>query len=121
MVTTCSPKHADLVRSFGALHVFDYKDSDVVAKIQKAAPNLAHTFDTIGNATSSSTASRALRNGTGRLCTVRPGKAHTENVAAGTVVTDVLVWTAFLKDHGYGDFKWPVCALLPVSNPDFRR
>ncbi|OJJ57337.1 hypothetical protein ASPSYDRAFT_58900 [Aspergillus sydowii CBS 593.65] len=107
VVTTCSPKHAELVRSFGAQHVFDYKDSDVVAKIQKAVPNLAHTFDTIGNATSSTTASHALRNGSGRLCTVRPGKAHTENVAAGTVVTDVLVWTAFLKDHSYGDFKWP--------------
>ncbi|KAL4801201.1 chaperonin 10-like protein [Aspergillus unguis] len=107
VVTTCSSKNADLVRSFGAQHVFDYKDGDVVEKIKKTVPDIAHIFDTIGNQTSSSTASRAFQNGTGRLCTVRPGKAHTENVTSGTVVTDVLVWTAFLKDHVYGDFKWP--------------
>ncbi|KAL4911711.1 chaperonin 10-like protein [Aspergillus aurantiobrunneus] len=107
VLTTCSPKHAELVRTYGAQHVFDYKDEEVVTKIQNAVPNLAHTFDTIGNRTSSSTASQALRGGVGKLCTVRPGKAHTENVTAGTVVTDVLVWTAFLKDHTYGDFKWP--------------
>ncbi|KAL5041770.1 hypothetical protein BDW71DRAFT_217419 [Aspergillus fruticulosus] len=59
VVTTCSPKHADLVLSYG-------------------------TF-----------------------CTVRPGKANTGNVVQGTRVTDVLVWMAFLKDHSYGEFKWP--------------
>ncbi|KAL4944148.1 hypothetical protein BDV06DRAFT_188195 [Aspergillus oleicola] len=107
VVTTCSPKHFDLVKSYGARHVFDYKDEEVIAKIKKAVPNLAHTFDTIGNSTSSATVSHALHDGVGRLCTVRPGKAHTENVTSGTTVTDVLVWTSFLKDHAYGDFKWP--------------
>ncbi|KAL5360308.1 hypothetical protein BJX96DRAFT_175169 [Aspergillus floccosus] len=89
VVTTCSPRHADLVRSYGAKHVFDYKDVDVVEKIKQAAPSLQHIFDTIGNPISSITASHALRSG-GTLCTVRPGKAHTETVAAGTRVTDVL-------------------------------
>ncbi|KAL4747506.1 hypothetical protein BDW72DRAFT_206398 [Aspergillus terricola var. indicus] len=88
VVTTCSLKHEDQVRSSGG-------------------PDLAYAFDTIGNSTSSSAASQALRDGTGTLCTVRPGKAHTESVASGTAVTDVLVWTAFLKDHSYGEFKWP--------------
>lgn len=44
----------------------------------------------------------------GTLCTVRPGKAHTENVTEQTKVTDVLVWTAFLKEHKYREFHWPV-------------
>lgn len=119
VVTTCSPKHADLVRSYGAKHIFDYKDPQVVEKIKKAAPGLKYVFDTIGQSTSSATASN-LPAGNGGLCTVRPGKANTENVADGTKVTDVLVWTAFLKDHAYGEFKWPVFSptLLPLH---FRR
>ena len=107
VVTTCSRKHADLVRSYGAKHVFDYKDPQVVQKIKQATPGVKYVFDTIGKPNSSATASNALA-GNGNLCTVRPGKANTENVADGTKVTDVLVWTAFLKDHAYGEFKWPV-------------
>lgn len=108
VITTCSPKHADLARSYGARHVFDYKDEEVVGKIKGVAPTLRYAFDTIGNTTSSPTASQALQDGIGNVCTVRPGKANTENVAPGAHVTDVLVWTAFLKDHAYGTFKWPV-------------
>ena len=117
VVTTCSPKHADLVQSYGAKYVFDYKDPDVVDKIQQVAPNTHHVFDTIGNATSSTTSSRALGGSPKNLCTVRPGKANTENVEPGTNVTDVLVWTAFLKDHSFGKFKWPVSA--PPPSPGY--
>ncbi|OOF94950.1 hypothetical protein ASPCADRAFT_507813 [Aspergillus carbonarius ITEM 5010] len=107
VVTTCSPKHFDLARSYGAKHVFDYKEPDVAKEIREVAPSLIHVFDTIGNKNSSATASHTLRPGAGTLCTVRPGKANTENVATGTRVADVLVWTALLKDHRYGEFKWP--------------
>ncbi|RAK77243.1 zinc-binding alcohol dehydrogenase family protein [Aspergillus fijiensis CBS 313.89] len=107
VVTTCSPKHAEMVRSYGARHVFDYKDDLVVDKIKEVAPTLRCAFDTIGNATSSPTASRAFQAEIGSLCTVRPGKANTEKVTSGTRVTDVLVWTSILKDHTYGEFKWP--------------
>ncbi|RDW76838.1 zinc-binding alcohol dehydrogenase family protein [Aspergillus mulundensis] len=107
VVTTCSPKHADLVRSHGAKHVFDYKDEKVVEKIKSAAPSLSHAFDTIGSKGSSAPASYSFSSGPGTICTVRPGKANTDDVLHGTRVTDVLVWTAFLKDHAYGEFKWP--------------
>ncbi|KAL2811853.1 hypothetical protein BJX63DRAFT_433032 [Aspergillus granulosus] len=30
-----------------------------------------------------------------------------QHVSHSTRVTDVLVWTAFLKYQSYGDFKWP--------------
>lgn len=88
--------------------MFDYNDKEVIRKIQEIAPGLAHTFDTIGNETSSALSSQAFGSNQGNLCTVRPGKANTENVTPNTKVTDVLVWTAFLKDHSYGEFKWPV-------------
>ncbi|MCJ1446233.1 MAG: hypothetical protein MMC23_006738 [Stictis urceolatum] len=107
IVTTCSEKNFDLVRKYGAHHVFDYKDSGIAHKIFQAMPSIRYVFDTIGNATSSATAADTVGDEGGILCTVRPGQANTENVTARTKVTDVLVWTAFYKDHRYKDFKWP--------------
>lgn len=108
IVTTCSPHNEDLIRSCGAKHVFDYNDPAVIEKITEVAPDIQHVFDTIGNSTSSTLSSQVFGDRSGNLCTVRPGKANTEQVPATTHVTDVLVWTAFLKDHGYGEFHWPV-------------
>ncbi|OHE98291.1 hypothetical protein CORC01_06488 [Colletotrichum orchidophilum] len=107
VVTTCSPRHFELVKSLGAKHVFNYRDDDVIKSITRAAPGLKYVFDTIGNKSSSGQASQAIDESGGRLCTVRPGKANTEDVTKQTTVTDVLVWTAFLKDHQYAEFKWP--------------
>ncbi|KAH2134561.1 hypothetical protein KXV68_009649, partial [Aspergillus fumigatus] len=108
VVTTCSPRHHDLVRSLGATHAFDYRDANVVESIMAATDSkLKYVFDTIGNDSSSATSSQAISEQGGVLCTVRPGKAFTENVTKQTKVTDVLVWTAFLKGHKYKDFYWP--------------
>lgn len=107
VITTCSQHNFDLVKSLGAHHVFNYRDSDVVKQIRNVAPDLEYVFDTIGNSDSSTLASHGMKESGGRLCTVRPGKANTESVSKQTTVTDVLVWTAFLKDHRYGSFFWP--------------
>ncbi|KAB8204626.1 zinc-binding dehydrogenase family oxidoreductase [Aspergillus parasiticus] len=88
VITTCSPHNAELVRSY-------------------VAPNIYHVFDTVGNQGSSLTASRVLGSRQGSICTVRPGKANTEGISEKAHVTDVLVWTAFLKEHRYGKFHWP--------------
>ncbi|KAH7162441.1 hypothetical protein B0J13DRAFT_669147 [Dactylonectria estremocensis] len=125
IVTTCSPRHFELVRSLGADHAFDYRSPDVVELIKTAAPGLQYVFDTIGNETSSVLGSQAISEHGGTLCTVRPGKANTENVTKQTKVTDVLVWTSFLKEHRYREFHWPAnegdhklasefCELLPA-------
>ncbi|KZF20530.1 NAD(P)-binding protein [Xylona heveae TC161] len=106
IATTCSPKNFDLVKSLGAKHAFDYKSDDVAEQIKAAVPNLVFVFDTIGAGASSATASKAVT-GDGVLCTVRPGKANTEHVAKNVRVTDVLVFTAFLKEHNYGALRWP--------------
>jgi len=108
IITTCSPRNFDLVKKLGATHVFDYNDSSVVDNIKKAAPDLEYTFDTIGQKDSSTQASHAIADKGGVLCTVRPGKANTEGVVKHVKITDVLVWTAFLKDHQYKEFHWPV-------------
>ena len=107
VITTCSPRNFDLVKQLGASEIFDYRDTDVAKKIASAEPNLEYVFDTIGSKTSSETGSQAMHNG-GKLCTVRPGKANTENVPKNVEVSDVLVWTAFLGDHSFAEFYWPV-------------
>ncbi|KAI8169931.1 Trans-enoyl reductase [Colletotrichum sp. SAR 10_70] len=112
VITTCSPRNFDGVKVAGATHVFDYNDEEAIARIREAVPNLEYVFDTIGNATSSANASKALKDSTGRLCTVRPGKANTENVPSTVEVSDVFVFTAFPTAHSYrGNAHWPTYAL----------
>jgi NADPH:quinone reductase-like Zn-dependent oxidoreductase len=108
VITVCSPKHFDLCKSLGATHVFDYRGANVVQSIQAAAPNIEYVFDCIGNESSSKLSSQTVPPEGGVLCTVRPGKVFTEDVEKRVKVTDVLVWTAFLKEHRYKEFKWPV-------------
>ncbi|KAL2822730.1 putative zinc-binding dehydrogenase family oxidoreductase [Aspergillus cavernicola] len=117
VVTTCSLRHEALVRSYGASHVFDYRDEGVAEKIKAAVPDLRYVFDTIGSATSSAVASRALSKSEGegdvggRLCTVLPGKGNTKDVVPGTEIRDVFVWGAFLRDTRFktqtGELFWP--------------
>lgn len=90
----------------------DYRAEDIVEQIKRAVPDLIYVFDTIGSKDSSRLASHAVGGAGGTLCTVRPGKANTEEVADGVTVTDVLVWTAFLKEHSYGKFYWPVSKIF---------
>ncbi|KAM0437836.1 hypothetical protein ACHAPT_002201 [Fusarium lateritium] len=109
VATTCSPRNFKLAQNAGASHVFDYNDEQVISKIKTALPDLQHVFDTIGNTTSSATGAQAISNAGGMLCTVRPGKANTENVPSSVKVTDVFVFTAFPTEHSYrGKAHWPV-------------
>lgn len=105
------------MKSLGASLVYDYRDSDVVAKIAKDVPDLKYAFDTIGNSMSSTMAAQAIGENKGNVCTVRPGKQFTEDVPKHVRVTDVLVFTAFLKPHVYKEvFKWPVSFLILLGS-----
>jgi NADPH:quinone reductase-like Zn-dependent oxidoreductase len=109
VVATCSPRNFEHVKEAGATHVFDYRDEHVIDKIQAVAPRITRVFDTIGNATSSAAASRAIGDSSGILCTVRPGKANTQDVSSNVRVTDIFVFTAFPTPHTYrGSLHWPV-------------
>ena len=121
MITTASPHNHLHVRELGADEVFDYKLHNVVGHIKKAAPILEYVFDTIGSETSSVLASQTITQHSaearrGKLCTVRPDRAHTEKCAEGVEVRDVLVWTAFLRNNKYGELEWPVSY---VYNPSY--
>ncbi|KAH7140650.1 chaperonin 10-like protein [Dactylonectria macrodidyma] len=108
VTTTCSPRNFEQAKEAGATHVFDYRDEDVVSKLQATIPRITHIFDTIGNATSSAIAAKAIGTGPGMLCTVRPGKANTQDVPPNIKVSDVFVFTAFPTPHTYrGSVHWP--------------
>ncbi|KAL3421743.1 hypothetical protein PVAG01_05899 [Phlyctema vagabunda] len=99
VVTVCSPGHFDRCKSLGASYTFDYKDENVVQDIRAAVPDLQHVFDCIGQGSSSTQSSQAITGNGGALCTVRPGKTATEGVGKTVRISDVFVWTAFLKDY----------------------
>jgi NADPH:quinone reductase-like Zn-dependent oxidoreductase len=105
VVAVCSPLHFDRCKTLGATHLFDYHDANVARNIKAAAPNIAHVFDCIGTESSSATASQAVAETGGVVCTVRPGNQFTEKVAAHVKAKDVLVWTVFMKDHRYKEFS----------------
>ena len=108
VATVCSPRNFDLVKAAGAKHVFDYNSPTCIEDIRKTLPNLQYVFDTIGNPTSSATSSTAVRSEGGVLCTVRVGKAYTENVEKRVKVTDVMVFKAFNKLLHYKTFVFEV-------------
>lgn len=109
VATTCSPRNFEYVKKAGATYVFDYRGPEAASKISSVLPNLGHVFDTIGSVDSSSTAASALNKNRGALCTVRPGRANTQNIPKTVRVSDVFVFTAFPTPHSYrGTAHWPV-------------
>ncbi|GKU21736.1 oxidoreductase [Fusarium langsethiae] len=109
VATTCSPRNFNFAKKAGATHVFDYRDPGVASKISSVLPTLGRVFDTIGSVDSSSTAASALNENRGSLCTVRPGRANTQDVPKTVKVSDVFVFTAFPTPHSYrGTAHWPV-------------
>lgn len=108
-VSTSSQKNMDYIFRYGARAIFDRDDPNMVSQVNQSYPNLCAVFDTVGSPTSSAKAAQLLGTRNGILCTVRPGKAHTENIPSNVKVCDVFVFTAFLKEHSYrGRFNWPV-------------
>ncbi|KAH6954141.1 hypothetical protein FAVG1_02216 [Fusarium avenaceum] len=109
VATTCSTRNFNKMRDAGATYVYDYNDKDVISKLSSVLPNVQHAFDTMGNETSSATVAKAMASTGGTLCTVRPGKANTQDVPSHIKVTDVFVFTAFPTEHSYrGKAYWPV-------------
>ncbi|KAL4247034.1 zinc-containing alcohol dehydrogenase family protein [Abortiporus biennis] len=71
VVTVASPRNFELVKSYGADAVFDYKDPSVVDKIKGVTHNtLHHVYDTISSPSSQILSIKALAPGPGTVITV---------------------------------------------------
>jgi NADPH:quinone reductase-like Zn-dependent oxidoreductase len=112
--TTCT--NAELVRSLGATSIFNYRSPTVVEDIGKALPDITYVLDCIGTETSSVQGSKTACDAGGVLCTIRPGKAFTENVEPRVRATDVIVYTAFFKEINYRGLHYPVSS-FPAWSP----
>jgi NADPH:quinone reductase-like Zn-dependent oxidoreductase len=108
VITTCSPKHCQVVKKLGATHVLNHRSTDVIASIKDLAPNLKYFFDTIGSEKTTPAGCLALGDSEPVMCTVRPGKAHTEEVLDNVKITSVLMWTAFGEAVDFRGTHFPV-------------
>jgi NADPH:quinone reductase-like Zn-dependent oxidoreductase len=81
VLTTCSPRNFDLVRSLGADEVYDYKDASAAAEIRKATDNkLKLVFDCISLEASAAFCDNALSTEGGEYSALLNIKIERENV-----------------------------------------
>lgn len=96
VVTTCSPRNVDLVRSLDANHVYDYSSPDIADCICKAVPGIkCLRHHRIRGGLLSHGSQAAVPDYS--LCTVSPGCTITEGVANMAKVVDAMIYTVFLK------------------------
>lgn len=78
---------------------------------------MEYIFDTIGSPASSDSVIKIFGDRKARLCTVRPGKVHTEGMDDNIDVHDVFVFTVFPKEHDYrGKAHWDVSTCSVISS-----
>ncbi|KAJ5753986.1 uncharacterized protein N7511_008139 [Penicillium nucicola] len=81
VLTTCSPRNFDLVRSLGADEVYDYNDANAAAEIRKATDNkLKYVFDCIALEASAAFCDNALSTEGGEYSALLMVKIARENV-----------------------------------------
>jgi len=74
VVTVASPRNHELVKSYGADAVFDYRDTDMIPKVKAATGDTIHVvIDTVSEKETQFTAIKALAEGApGRLLVILP-------------------------------------------------
>jgi len=93
VIATASPHNHAFVTSLGAAKVFDYKDPDVVAKIQAAVPGeWVGAYDAISENGSVELVAKVIRNGK-IATTLQPPKGLPEGIVAVNVFAGVLATT----------------------------
>ncbi|EED21997.1 zinc binding dehydrogenase, putative [Talaromyces stipitatus ATCC 10500] len=105
VITTASPANFDLVKSLGAAHVFNHKDSDIVEKVAKVlTPRVSNAFDCIASAETQKVTSEILSKiGGGKLALLNPLECpFPDNVEP----ISVFAYEPGLMDSYIGEFIW---------------
>ncbi|KAJ5892108.1 Protein TOXD [Penicillium subrubescens] len=104
VITTCSPRNFDLVRSLGADAVFDYKDPQSPAEIRKQTDNkLKLAFDCISVEASAKFVEGAISTEGGDHSTLLSIKTERENINSRLT----LGYTAVGEAFKFGDIPFP--------------
>jgi NADPH:quinone reductase-like Zn-dependent oxidoreductase len=104
VLTTCSPRNFDLVRSLGADEVYDYKDAQAPAQIRKDTDNkLKYVFDCISLESSAAFCDNAISTEGGEYSALLPIKIDRANVNDRVTLAYTTVGEAF----EFGDTKFP--------------
>lgn len=104
VLTTCSPRNYDLVRSLGADKVYDYKDPKAAEQIRKDTDDkLKFVFDCISLESSAAFADKAISTEGGEYSVLLNVKIERANINNRFT----LGYTAFGENFDLGDFKIP--------------
>ncbi|KAK5166445.1 uncharacterized protein LTR77_007988 [Saxophila tyrrhenica] len=112
VITTCSARSFDHVKSLGASEAFDYKDADCAAKIrQYTQDRLTKVFDTIAKDSSPQICAAAVSSKGGVVSSTLPYPADFGRSDIEAKMT--LSLAVFGKEYGYGE------QVFPGNPPDF--
>ncbi|KAJ5192733.1 hypothetical protein N7449_008875 [Penicillium cf. viridicatum] len=104
VLTTCSPRNFDLVRSLGADEVYDYKDAQAPAEIRKATDNnLKLVFDCISLESSAAFSDNSISTDGGEYSALLNAKINRANVNARST----LAYTTLGEAFSFGDTPFP--------------
>ncbi|KAL2864253.1 zinc-binding alcohol dehydrogenase family protein [Aspergillus lucknowensis] len=110
-IATCSPKNFDLVRSYGAEHVFDYNDPDVASKIRTLTRNsLRFALDIITEVKTTKHCYAAIGRAGGRYACLEKyaDHLHTRKTVTPELVMGIrILGKRIALDHGYGSEASP--------------
>lgn len=108
VITTCSPHSFELVKSYGADAVFDYRSSTAVQDITKAFPNIKRALDCISEGSSTDFCARVLAAGKGgKVISLLPTKAKVPGVEVKPIMSFQMLGKAFAWLPPVGP-KYPV-------------
>ncbi|OCT48175.1 Protein TOXD [Cladophialophora carrionii] len=105
VLTTCSPRNFDYVKSLGAAEVFDYNDKEAAAKIRQLTDDkLNLAWDTISEKDSARFCADALSTGSGgRYGSILPVSCPRDDVES----VSTLMYTIFGEPFKFGPQEFP--------------
>lgn len=95
VVTTCSPHSSDLVKSYGADAVYDYRSSTAVKDITQAYSGITRALDCISTGSSTQFCADVLAKKGGKVITLLDTKAKTPGVEVEMIMSFQLLGRAF--------------------------
>lgn len=105
-IATCSPKNFDLVRSYGAVEVFDYRDPEVAENIRRYTKNaLRYVLDVITEVKTMKHCYAAIGRAGGKYTCLEnyPEHLHTRRTVKPELVMGIaILGKRIALDHGYG-------------------